>query len=114
MPGYYAAGHLMPKVSSFTLLILVFSVCILETVQDFLIKLDIKPLMHLLEINIFSLNKRPSQTYQNYEQPCQRSQNSEFQSHFSVSKIGRIFPKKICEEYLIRSPTYNKEILQKL
>ena len=57
MPGYYAAGHLMPKVSSFTLLILVFSICILETVQDFLIKLDIKPLMHLLEINIFSLNK---------------------------------------------------------
>ena len=28
----------------------------LETVQDFLIKLDIKPLMHLLEISIFSLN----------------------------------------------------------
>ena len=29
---------------------------LLETVQDFLIKLDIKPLMHLLEISIFSLN----------------------------------------------------------
>ena len=28
----------------------------LETVQDFLIKLDIKPLMHLLKISIFSLN----------------------------------------------------------
>ena len=28
----------------------------LETVQDFLIKLDIKPLMHLLEISIYSLN----------------------------------------------------------
>ena len=28
----------------------------LETVQDFLIKLGIKPLIHLLEINIFSLN----------------------------------------------------------
>ena len=27
-----------------------------ETVQDFLIKLDIKPLMHLFEISIFSLN----------------------------------------------------------
>ena len=40
-----------------------------ETVQDFLIKLGIKPLMHLLE-------------------------NSEIQSHFSVSKIGWIFPKK--------------------
>ena len=32
--------------------------------------------------------------YQNYEQPCQRSENSEFQSHFSVSKIGWIFQKK--------------------
>ena len=30
--------------------------CWVETVQDFLIKLDIKPLMHLLEISIFSLN----------------------------------------------------------
>ena len=30
--------------------------CRLETVHDFLIKLDIKPLMHLLELNIFSLN----------------------------------------------------------
>ena len=27
-----------------------------ETIQDFLIKLDNKPLMHLLEISIFSLN----------------------------------------------------------
>ena len=27
-----------------------------ESVQDFLIKLDIKPLMHLLEISTFSLN----------------------------------------------------------
>jgi hypothetical protein len=31
------------------------------------------------------------QTYQNYEQPPQTSQNSDFQSHFSVSKIGLIF-----------------------
>ena len=30
--------------------------CRLETVQDFLIELDIKPLMHLLQISIFSLN----------------------------------------------------------
>ena len=35
------------------------------------------------------------QTYQNYEQPPQTSQNSDFQSYFSVLKIGRIFPKKI-------------------
>ena len=30
--------------------------CTLETFQDFLIKLDIEPLMHLLKISIFSLN----------------------------------------------------------
>ena len=30
--------------------------CKVETVQDFLIKLGIKPLMHLLKISIFSLN----------------------------------------------------------
>ena len=29
---------------------------ILESVQDFLIKLDMKPCMHLVEISIFSLN----------------------------------------------------------
>ena len=34
------------------------------------------------------------QTYQNYEQPPQTYQNSDFQSHFSVSKISQIFPKK--------------------
>ena len=35
------------------------------------------------------------QTYQNYEQPTQTSQDSDFQSHFSVLKIGCIFSKKI-------------------
>jgi len=34
------------------------------------------------------------QTYQNYEQPPGTYQNSHFQSHFSVLKIGQIFPKK--------------------
>ena len=34
------------------------------------------------------------QTYQNYEQSPQKSQNLYFQSHFSVLKIGQIFPKK--------------------
>ena len=31
------------------------------------------------------------QTYQNYEQPLQRMQNSDFQSPFSESKINGIF-----------------------
>ena len=30
----------------------------------------------------FFTKQWPPQAYQNYEQPCQRSQNSEFQSHF--------------------------------
>ena len=30
--------------------------CILDTIQDFLCKLDMKPHMHLVEISIFSLN----------------------------------------------------------
>ena len=51
------------------------------------------------------------QTYKNYEQPPQKSQNSYFQSHFSVLKIGQIFPKKnFCEEYWIRRTTYINEI----
>ena len=41
----------------------------LDTVQDFLIKLGIKPHMHLLEIGIFLLHHViHHQTYQNYEQ----------------------------------------------
>ena len=42
----------------------------------------------------FSTKSCHRQTYQNYEQPPRTSQNSYFQSHFSVLKIGRIFPKK--------------------
>ena len=68
-----------------------YNACTLETVQDFLIKLGINPLMHLLEISV-----------------------SDFQSHFSVSKIGQIFSKQIfCEEYLISRLTYINEIFWK-
>ena len=41
--------------------------------------MGMKPRKHQVEISIFS-----RQTYQNYEQPCQR--------HFSTSKIDPIFP----------------------
>ena len=47
-----------------------------------------------------------SQSDQNYEQPPRTSQNSDIQSHFSVLKIGRIFPKKICKECWTRRPTF--------
>ena len=50
------------------------------------------------------------QTYQNYEQPPPTSQNSYFQSHFSVLKICQIFPKKkFYEEYSTRRPTFIKK-----
>ena len=52
------------------------------------------------------------QTYQNYEQPPQPPQpfqNSDFQSHFSVSKIGQIFSNFVFfEEYWTRRPTFIK------
>ena len=59
----------------------------LESVQDFLIKLDMKPYGN----KHFFTKLCNCQTY---EQPPRTSQNSYFQSHFSVLKIGRIFPKK--------------------
>ena len=50
------------------------------------------------------------QAYQNYEQPPRKSLNLYFQSHFSVLKIGRIFPKKkFYEEYWTRRPTFIKK-----
>ena len=82
---------------------------VLDTVQDFLIKLSIKPCVHILEISIFFTKSCHRQTYQNYDQPP-RSQNLYFQSHLCVLKIGRIFPKKkFYEEYLTRRPTFIKK-----
>jgi len=53
------------------------------------------------------------QTYQNYEQPPQTYQNSYFQSHFSVLKIGPIFPRKnFYEEYWTRRPTFIKNVFE--
>ena len=43
----------------------------LESVQDFLIKLDMKTRMHLVEISIFAKSCH-GQTYQNYEQSRQK------------------------------------------
>ena len=47
------------------------------------------------------------QTYQNYKQPPRTCPNSYFQSYFSVSKIGQIFPKKnFYKEYSTRRPIF--------
>ena len=63
--------------------------------------IEIKPLMHLLEISIFFTKSCHCQTYQNYSQPPHRLQNSAFQSHFSASKI-------------IGGITFTNEIFRKL
>ena len=39
----------------------------LDTVQDFLIKLGMKPRLHILKISIFFTKSSHCQTYQNYE-----------------------------------------------
>ena len=73
----------------------------LESVQDFLIRLDMKPCMQLLEISIFFTKSCHHQAYQNHEQPSQTSQNSNFQSHFSVLKNWlNLSEKKFYEEYV--------------
>ena len=56
----------------------------LENVQDFLIKLGIKPGMHTLETSIFSLNHV-------IVRPTKIMKDLYIQSHFSASKINGIF-----------------------
>ena len=86
-----------------------------ESVQDFLIKLGIKPLMHLVEISNFSLNhvivrliKIMNSLVKDLKIPsfkvifqCLKSVES-FQKNFSVKK------------YLIRRPTFINEIFLKI
>ena len=66
---------------------------LLESVQDFLIKLDMKPWMHLVEISIFSLNlvivlltkimKKANKNWA-YFQKIKYLKNQNFQKHFLV------------------------------
>ena len=64
-----------------------------DTVQDFLIKLGIKPQMHLWKISIFFTTWCHRQTYQNYEQNRQKLgtflenkvlQKSKFSNNFII------------------------------
>ena len=75
-------------------------VWIIETVLDFFEQVGHETMLQV-EISNFFGKSCHLQTYQNYEQPPQTYQNSDFQSYFSVSKIGWIFSwKKIFEEPL--------------
>ena len=68
---------------------------VVETVQDFLIKLDIKPLMHLLKISIFSLNNdtvRLTKIMNNLVKDCKIRT---FKVIFQCLKLVKSFPKKV-------------------
>ena len=68
-----------------------------ETIQDFLIEMDMKPYMQLVEISIFSLNNvtvRHTKIMNNHFRHLKILTLKEglSQSSFSVLKIDRIFP----------------------
>ena len=86
---------------------------VLKTVQDFLIKLGIKPLMHLLEISIFSLNHDILRLTKIMNNLVKDLKILSFKAIFQCLNLVETFKKKICEEYLIRRPTY-KLILRSL
>ena len=70
-------------------------VFLVESFQDFLIELDMKPRMHLVEINFFSQNNvtvRLTKIISNL------LEHFDFQSHFSLLTIGPIFPDNSASE----------------
>ena len=85
----------------------------LETVQDFLIKLDIKPPMHLLEISIFSLNNDLLRLTKIMNNLVKDLKILYFKVIFQCLKLVESFKKKFCEEYLIRRPTYINDFFMK-
>ena len=80
---------------------------IIETVQDFLIKLGIKTLMHLLEISIFSLyneSVRLTKIMNNLVKDCKiRTFKVIFQCLTLVESFQIFF---FCDEYFIRRSTF--------
>jgi hypothetical protein len=68
---------------------------ILETVQDFLIKLGIKPLMHPLKISIFSLNIDIVRLTKIMNNIVKDVKILSFKVIFQCLKLVKSFPKKI-------------------
>ena len=81
-----------------------------DTTQDFFVQVGHETTYGSSRNKRFFTKLCLRQTYRNYEKPPQTSQNSYVQSHFSVLKIGRIFPKnKFYEEYWTRRQTFIKK-----
>ena len=88
--------------------------CWLDTIQDFLIKLGIKPHLHILKIIIFSLNHvivRPTKIMNN---PLKVFKICTFKVIFQHQKSTESFWFFFCEEYLTRRSTFINEIFWKL
>ena len=65
----------------------------------FFSKLGIKPCIHLVKISIFSLNHVFVRLTKIMNNLLEHLKILNFQSHFLVLKIGRIFPVFFCDEY---------------
>ena len=90
----------------------------LESIQDFLIKLDMNPCMHLVEIRIFSLNlvivrltkivNRADKNWTQFQE-IKYLQNQNFQKHFSI-KLGLLVKYSSQKFFFVKIlPIFNTE-----
>ena len=79
-----------------------------ESVEDFLIKLDMKPCMHIVETSIFSLKHVIVRLTKIMNNLLEHFRFCTFKIIFLCSKLDESFSKKIYEEYLTRRPTIIK------
>ena len=83
-----------------------------DTVQDLLIKLGIKPHLHILKISIFSLNHlivRPTKVMNNLLKVCKICTSKGIFRHQKSTKPFRFFF-FFCKEFLTRRSTFINEI----
>ena len=83
-----------------------------ESVEDFLIKLDMKPCMHIVETSIFSLKHVIVRLTKIMNNLLEHFRFCTFKIIFLCSKLDESFSKKIYEEYLTRRPTIIKKTLK--
>ena len=70
-----------------------------ETVQDFLLKLDMKPCLHLVEINIFSLYHFIVRVTKVMNTLLDYIKNCTFKVIFLCQELVKSFQKKLYEEF---------------
>ena len=84
--------------------------CTVESFQDFLIKLDIKPRMYLVEIRIFSLNNVTVRLTKILNNLLEHLKIRTSKSFFCVKNWSNLSEKKkFYEEYSTRRPTFIKK-----